>query len=76
MKNKNKLDEMVDIIQKVQQYAPMHSDETKHLELHETGETEHLEVHFSHKVLLGDQLTVKRARSAKEQRCQEDQLLH
>ena len=75
MKNENKLDEMVDIIQKVQQYAPMHS-ETKYLELHETGETEHLEVHFSHKVLLGDQLTVKRARSAKEQRCQEDQLLH
>ena len=63
LKDENKLDEMVDILQELQRYAPSVSQTTK-VHVPNSSEVKSLREIASHQLLLGgDQLTAKRARA-------------
>ena len=62
LKNENKLDEMVDILQHLQKYAPSTSH-TREVPVPTTNEVRSLsEIAFYRLLFGGDQLTAKRAR--------------
>ena len=62
LKNENKLDEMVDILQHLQKYAPSTSH-TREVSVPTTNEVRSLTKIAFHRLLFGgDQLTAKRAR--------------
>lgn len=62
MKNENKLEEMVDILQELQKFVPSKS-ETKDVQVPNTNEVRSLSEIAFHRLLFGgDQLTAKRAR--------------
>ena len=62
MKDENKLEEMVDILQELQKFVPSKS-ETKDVQVPDTNEVRSLSEIAFHRLLFGgDQLTAKRAR--------------
>ena len=70
MKDENKIDEMVKILDDLQQYVPSVEEISVHQVTTEDGtHTDKIRDIKYHRLLLaGDQLTVKRARSARSQR--------
>ena len=70
LKNENKLDEMVEILSELHQYVPTTESMTTCIVSTEGEELQEdvLNVNCHHILFAGDQLTAKRARSAKAQR--------
>lgn len=70
MNNENKIDEMVKILEDLHQYVPSTEKISVHHVTTEDGtHTDKLrDIKHHHLLLAGDQLTVKRARSARSQR--------
>ena len=70
MKDENKIDEMVQILDDLHQYVPSTEEISVHQVTTEVGTlTERIrDIKYHHLLFAGDQLTVKRARSARSQR--------